>query len=152
MSKDDNLDKYYSSKYKYEIVIPADFTQTQPTGQRIDLKLINQDGESILINVSDRLPEEINITAHDYTKEFLENSYRQYSPNIRVTKAEKIFIDNNKAFLINYVNPPKPLKALEIYFYKASKTYVLTATCNIEEFEEFEKIFLNTFHSMKFND
>lgn len=150
LTNNENLRKYYSSKYHYEIVIPDGFSETQATGKRIDLKLVSQDATSILVNVSDRLPEEFNITAHDYTKEFLENSYRQYTPDIKITKAERTFIDNNKAFLIHYVNPTKSLKALEIYFYKGNKAYVLTATTKITQFPDYENIFMETYKSLKF--
>lgn len=150
LTKDENVNKFNSQKYNYEIIIPEGFTETQATGKRIDLKLVGQDNTSILVNVSDRLPEEYNISAHDYTKEFLENSYRQYTPDIRVTKAEKTYIDNNKAFLIHYINPSKSLKALEIYFYKEHKAYVLTATTKISQFTDYENVFLETYKSLKF--
>jgi len=150
LTKNNNLKIYSSQKYNYEIIIPEGFSEAQAIGKRIDLKLVAQDGTSILVNVSDRLPEEYNISAHDYTKEFLENSYRQYTPDIKVTKAEKIFIDNNKAFLIHYIDPSKSLKALEIYFYKGDKAYVLTATTKITQFSDYENIFMETYKSLKF--
>lgn len=150
LTKNENVKRFHSQKYNYEMEIPEDFSETQATGKRIDLKLLAKDGSSILVNVSDRLPEEYNLTAHDYTKDFLENSYRQYTPDIRVTKAEKIYLDNNKAFLINYVNPSSGLKALEIYFYKGDKAYVLTATTKISQFPDYENIFMDTYKSLKF--
>jgi hypothetical protein len=150
LTKDENFKKFHSQKYNYEIIIPEGFSETQATGKRIDLKLVSQDATSILVNVSDRLPEEYNISAHDYTKEFLENSYRQYTPDIRVTKAEKTYIENNKAFLIHYVNPSKSLKAHEIYFYKGDKAYVLTATTKLSQFADYENVFMQTYKSLKF--
>jgi len=150
LTKNENVKRFHSQKYNYEMEIPVGFSETPATGKRIDLKLLAKDGSSILVNVSDRLREEYNITAHDYTKEFLENSYRQYTPDIRVTKAEKIYLDNNKAFLINYVNPSSGLKALEIYFYKGDKAYVLTATTKISQFPDYENIFMETYKSLKF--
>jgi hypothetical protein len=150
LTKNKNVKKFHSQKYNYNIIVPEGFNETQATGKRIDLKLVSQDATSILVNVSERLPEEYNISAHDYTKEFLENSYRQYTPDIRVTKAEKTYIDNNKAFLIHYINPSKSLKALEIYFYKGDKAYVLTATTKISQFADYENIFMETYKSLKF--
>jgi len=151
LTRNVNVKKFHSQKYNYEMEIPEGFTETQATGKRIDLKLNAKDGSNILVNVSDRLPEEYNISAHDYTQEFLENSYRQYTPDIKVTKAEKTYIDNNKAFLINYINLSKSLKALEIYFYKGDKAFVLTATTKISQFPEYENIFMETYKSLKFD-
>jgi hypothetical protein len=141
---------YRSNKYNYEITVPNTFKRAEATGKHIDLKLIKSDGTSIIVNISDRVPEEYGISAHDYTKEFLENSFIQYSPDIQITKTEKTFIDNNKAFLIHYINPSNSTKALEIYFFKGDYAYVLTATSKSDKFDENEITFLEIFYSLKF--
>ena len=145
-----NSEKFYSFKFKYEINIPSGFIQYQASSKRIDLKLINKNGSSILVNVSERLSDEYKITAHDYTKEFLENSIKTYNPEISITKSEKMFIDGNKAFLIHYIIPSQQYKVLEIYFYKGDNAYVLTASTKISEFYNYENIFLETYKSIKF--
>lgn len=150
-SKSDiKVQTYKSSVYGYELAIPANFKKSEATGKHIDLKLVKTDGTSILVNVSDRLQDEYSISAHDYTKEFFENSFKQYTPDIQITKAEKIYIDKNEAFLIHYINPNNSTKALEIYFFKGAYAYVLTATSKIDKFTVNEITFLETFYSLKF--
>ena len=106
--------------------------------------------EQVFLNVSDRLQDEYRISAHDYTKEFLENSFKQYTPDIQITKAEKTYIGENKAFLIYYVNPSNSTKAIEIYFFKDAYAFVLTATSKIDKFADNEITFLETLYSLKF--
>jgi len=141
---------FKSNLYNYEIVIPNKFEKKEATSKNIDLKLVNEDGESIIINVSKRLQEEYNITAHDYTIEMVENSLKQFNAEIVITNSEKIFIDKKEAFLIYYLNPSNSTKALEIYFYYGSNAYVLTATAKLDKFSEYENVFLDTFNSLKF--
>jgi hypothetical protein len=145
-----SLTSYTSNKYGYSINIPKGFSQTSASGRNIDLKLIQPDGTNILINVTPRRPEEYNITAHDYSKEMLEKEFRQYTPSITVSKAEKVFIDGEKAFLIHYNNSSNNTKALEIYTYRGTNAYVLTATTKTNQFASYESVFLKAFNSIKF--
>jgi len=147
---DGNNEKYFSSKYQYEIIFPSDYSLEKASGKHIDLKLVKRDGISMLVNISDRFSDEYRISAHDYTKEYLESSFKQTNPDINIVKTEKTFIDNNKAYLIHYIVPNENLKALEIYFFKGDFAYVLTATSRINNFTENESTFLNTFKSLKF--
>ncbi|MDX9696342.1 MAG: hypothetical protein RBT49_11180 [Bacteroidales bacterium] len=141
---------FKSIKYGYSIIIPTGFVQASATGRNIDLKLINIDGTSILVNVTPRTPDELNITAHDYSKEMLEREFKQYTPNTSISKAEKIYISGEKAFLINYNNTANNTKAIEIYMYKGSYAYVFTGTCGANLFQTYEPIFLKAFYSFKF--
>lgn len=141
---------FKSSKYGYSINIPIGFERATATGKNIDLKLINNDGTSILINVTKRTTEEYSITAHDYSKEMLEREYKQSAPNLSISKAEKNYISGEKAFLINYNNLSNGTKAIEIYIYKENNAYVFTATCGANLFQTYEPIFLKTFNSFKF--
>jgi len=141
---------FKSSKYGYTIIIPSGFKQATATGRNIDLKLVNADGTSILINVSPRRPEEYNITAHDYSKEMFEKEFRQYTPQTAISRAEKTYISGEKAFLIYYTNPSNSTKALEIYTFKGSNAFVFTATSKTSQFQNYESIFLKTFNSFKF--
>lgn len=141
---------FKSSKYGYTINIPIGFEQATATGRNIDLKLISNDGTSILVNVTPRRPEEYNITAHEYSKEMFEKEFSQYTPAITISKAEKIYISGEKAFLINYTNPSNSTKALEIYTFKGSNAFVFTATSKTSQFNNYESIFLKTFNSFKF--
>jgi len=141
---------YKSIRYGYSIDYPTDFNQVSANGRNIDLKLVTTDGTSILINVTLRTAAEYNITAHDYSKEMLEREFRQYSPSISITKAEKIYISGEKAFLIHYSNPSNNTKATEIYLYKGKYAYVFTATCKASLFKQYESIFLDSFNTFKF--
>jgi len=141
---------FKSSKYGYSIIIPAGFKQATATGRNIDLKLVNADGTSILINVTPRRTEEYNITAHDYSKAMFEKEFSQYTPTTTISKAEKTYISGEKAFLIHYNNPSNSTKALEIYTFKGSNAFVFTATTKVSQFSTYESVFLKAFNSFKF--
>lgn len=143
---------YRSNKYGYTITAPSEFKKTEATGRNIDLKLQSNDGSSILINVSPRLPEEMKITGHDYSKELLVESFRQNNSKTYILVAEKTYIADCKAFQIVYTNQSNSnLKALEIYFFRGNYAYVLTATTKSAQFGSYERIFKNVFKSLTFN-
>jgi len=141
---------YASPKYGYTINIPQEFRKTSATGKNIDLKLINDGGNPILVNVTPRQAEEYSITAHDYTAQMLENSIKPYNPSFNIIKSEKTYIDGEKAFLIYYTDSKSGLKAIECYIFYKDKAYVLTATAKTNDFINFEKTFLSTIKSLKF--
>jgi len=148
-----NSDKhrtYSSQKYQYEINLPDGFEKTVSNNEHIDLKLISNDGSSIIINISERLPEEYNITAHNFSKDYFINLFKQYPIDISLTKAEKVYIRDIEAFLINYINGSNETKALEIYLYRQDYAYVLTATTSVDNFSSLENTFLSTLNSIKF--
>lgn len=149
-SQTSGTSSFSSSKYGYTINIPVGFKQTAATGKNIDLKLVHSDGTSILINVTPRRPEEYNTTAHDYNKEMFEREFKQYTPTVTLSKAEKTFISGEKAFLIHYNNPSNSTKAVEIYTFKGNNAYVFTATTKVNQFQTYEPVFLKTFNSFKF--
>lgn len=141
---------FSSNKYGYTINIPAGFKQATASGKNIDLKLVHSDGTSILINVTPKRPEEYNISAHDYSKEMFVQEFKQYTPTVTLSKAEKTYISNEKAFLIHYNNSSNNTKALEIYTYKGNNAYVFTATTKIGQFQTYEPLFMKAFNSFKF--
>lgn len=89
---------YKSLKYGYIINIPKGFRKANATGKNIDFKLINDIGNSILVNVTPRQPQEYSITAHDYSVKMLESSIKPYNPYFSIVKSEKTYIDDEKAF------------------------------------------------------
>lgn len=149
-SQSTGTNSYRSNKYRYTITIPLGFKQTVASGKNIDLKLVHADGTSIIINVTPRRPEEYKITAHDYSKEMFEQEFKQYSPSVTISKAEKLYLAGEKAFLINYVNSSNSTKAIEIYTFKGDNAYVFTATTKVNQFQKLEAMFLKTFNSFKF--
>lgn len=149
-SQTSGTNSYISSKYGYSINIPAGFKQAAASGKNIDLKLVHLDGSSILINVTPKRPEEYNISAHDYNREMFEQEFKQYTPTVTLSKAEKTYISGEKAFLIHYSNSSNNTKAVEIYTYKGNNAYVFTATTKTGQFQTYEPVFMKAFNSFKF--
>lgn len=141
---------YSSQKYGYSINIPEGFRKTKANRKTIDLKLANNTGESIIVNVTPRTEQEYSITAHDYTSELLESAIQPHKPNFKIIKSEYIYIDGYKAFRIYYTYSKKGLKAIECYVYHKDEAFVLTATARISNFTKFESIYLSTINSLKF--
>ncbi len=151
LTKDKNQNIYISKKYNYQFNIPDGYEMESSKNKNIDLKIFNKNGSVILINISPRTTEEYGITAHDYTREYLAEVFRQYAPYHTITRAEKTDIDNINAFLINYVDKKNATKSIEIYFYKQDYAIVLTATCSESDFNNEEPNLLSTLRSFCFN-
>ena len=148
---DEAAEKYISPKYNYEVLIPDGYVPERATGSHIDFKIVSKNPISVmLINVSERTKEEMNISAHDYTLDIMENIYKQTNPQAKITSTEKIYIDNNKAFLVKSSNQSNSTSVLEIYFYKDNFGYLMTGTCSTADYSKCGNNFLNTFYSLKF--
>ncbi len=138
-----------SSKYGYSIKVPKSFTKYDPIQENTDLAFNDSYGSTITINVTDRLPEEYKITSHYYTKEIMEQGMRQVYPNFKITRCEKIIIDNTKIFLTcNYGEHPK-LSSMKAYFYHKDKAYVVNCSTETSKFESYEKLFFDVIKSIK---
>lgn len=145
----ENSDIFVSSKYKYQIPIPSGYVAVEATGSNIDFKIESPKG-LMTINVSTRRPEEKGVTAHDYTKELIENIYRQINSLVKVGNTKKNYIDKTKAFLVESVNPENSTSVLEVYFYKDDLAYLMTGTCRNNDYIICRQEFLDTFYSLKF--
>jgi hypothetical protein len=142
---------YRSFIYRYNITVPKKFRKVQASEKGIDMAFITDDGTSIAINVTPRLPEEYAITAHSYSKEFMEKNFKENNLNTTILETEKIYFAGNKAFKMISYNPHNlNLKAYEIYFYKDNYAYVLTATTTLSLYNDYEKIFIKIFDSFWF--
>ncbi|MFN8395917.1 MAG: hypothetical protein U0176_14870 [Bacteroidia bacterium] len=142
---------YSSLAYPYSIAIPKSFVKTTATGRHIDSKFVDDYGSSILVNVTERVPEERGITAHDYSKEMLLESYRAATPNVKITRAEKIYVDHQKAFLIECSGGVSAsLMQMECYIYYKEFANVLTATAPIVSFGDYRGLFETAIKSMEF--
>lgn len=138
-----------SSKYGYSIKIPNSFTKYKPLRSNTDLAFKDSYGSSITVNVTDRLPEEYEITAHNYTKEMLEQGMRQAYPNFTITRCERILIGNTKTFFTcNYGEHPK-LSSMKAFFYHKDKAYVVNCTTETSRFKSYEKLFWEVIKSIK---
>lgn len=147
-----NFNKADSEKYKYSIFYPSEFELVKPSGQHTDLKFQNtKTGSSIVVAVYPRTKEEYSISAHDYTKEVMEQLFQQQNLSHIIVKSEKNFIDNHKAFMIYYTSPTYNTKAIEVYFYKENFAYVITAMTKENNFNDFEEVFKKSIYSLKFN-
>lgn len=145
--------KFKSSTYNYTINTPGGFERKSATGKHIDYKVTNQDGSSILVNVSKRLPEEKGMDGHSYTKEYFKTVFNQTDPNTIISNTEKIIVDGKKTFLIYYSYPSNRgnyLKVIEAYLFVGDNVYVITTTAGDDKYETYKDIFLQTIKSIKF--
>lgn len=145
-----NYYEHKSFKYGYRIQIPKNFEIQKANSKNIDLKAVHNLGHSVLVNVTNRLPEEYSITVHDYTAELLENTFKQVNPYYKIFKSEKIIIDGQKAFLVYHTNSDVNLTRIECYFYYKDYAYLLSGTAKSNEFSSFENDFLYFIKSIKF--
>jgi len=141
--------EYKSVKYGYAIRVSESFHKEPAIRPHIDLKFVDAFGSSISVNVSPRRAEEYNFTAHDYTKEMLEEAFRQATPNVSITYSEKLVVSNEKAFLIEHENSHPDLKSMECYLYHKDFAFVITGTCEESRFSNYRTLFRNCITSLK---
>lgn len=146
----DPYKKYESKKYSYSIEIPKSFQQTSASQANTDLKFIDSFKAQIIINVTDRQPEEYDITAHDYSKDLLENSFRQFSPNLEIISDKKIYIDGQDAFMIEYIGGIKSVKVMETHLFYRDKAFVITAMMYAKKFDRYRELFTKATKSIRF--
>ncbi len=145
-------DTFKSENYPYSITIPQSFGKEKPVRKNIDQIFVDDYGASILVNVTQRLPEEYRITAHDYSKEYLENNARQALPNYTITRSQKIIIDGQKAFLSENIGGPSSLlKIMDCYIFYKDKVYLIMATAPIPKFDNYRVLFEAAIKSFDFN-
>jgi hypothetical protein len=145
--------KFQSSKYNYSINIPADFKEKPAQGIHIDFKVADQFGSSITVNVSQRLPEEKGINAHDYSRDYFQTIFNQSSIKYVISQTEKIIIDKTKTFLIYYSYPANHgvnLKVIQAYLFVGNNAYLITATTDENHYNHYKNTFLQTIKSIKF--
>lgn len=142
--------KFESLKNPYSVTIPVSFQKKEPIGNNIDMKFTDGFGSSITVNVTNRLKEEYSITAHDYTKAFLEQTNRPIFPNYTVISTSKILLDGQKAFLVESIGSSAQLKEIECYLYYKDKAYLVTCTAPIIKFENYRPLFEKAIHSIDF--
>ena len=145
-----NYYEFKSIKYGYKVQIPNGFEIQKADSRNIDLKAVHKSGHNVLVNITNRQPEEYNITAHDYTVELLENTFKQVNPYYKIFKSERIIIDGQKAFLVYHTNRDVDLTRIECYIYYKGYAYLLTGTAKSNVFSSFEKDFLYFIKSIKF--
>ena len=141
--------EYKSVKYGYAVNVPESFHKEPAVRPHIDLKFVDAFGSSISVNISPRRPEEYNFTAHDYTKEMLEEAFRQATPNVSITYSEKLIVSNEEAFLIEHENSHPDLKSMECYLYHKDLAFVITATCEKSKFSNYRTLFRNCIMSLE---
>ncbi len=145
--------KFESSKYAYTINIPSGFKQRAATGQHIDYKVVSNDGSSITVNVSQRLPEEIGIDGHSYSREYFNTVLKQLNSRITISKCEKIFIDGKKVFLVYYSDPNEgwnDFKVITANLFVGDNAYLITATAGKQNYITHKDVFSKTIKSIKF--
>lgn len=143
--------EHSSLKYSYKISIPNDFIKTTPKGSNIDLKFVHKDGSNITVNVTQRLKDEYGITAHDYSKDMLQEGFTANGENTLITYSQKLIISGQNAFLVEFINafPDLDLKVMQCYFFYKNLAFVITATSETKKFSFYKPIFLQTIKSIK---
>lgn len=145
--------KFLSSNYNYSINIPDNFKVKRAQGIHIDFKVGDQSGSSITVNVSQRLPEEKVINAHDYSRTYFQTIFNQSPIKYVISQTEKIIIDNIKTFLIYYRYPTDHgvnLKTIQAYLFVGNNAYVITTTADEQHYDAYKNQFLETIKSIKF--
>ena len=126
---------FKSEHFNYEMIIPENYKITNSITSHIDLKLVDKQGNSITVNISDRTPEEAEMNAHDLSKEIFEQMYSQN--NAKLLEAKKIYLSNEKAFYTVFMNKLTNQKTISVTIYKGKDVYLLTATSKIENYESY---------------
>jgi len=133
--------------------LPSSFNRSNTNVTKPDMVFRDSNGASIMVDVNDRLPEEYNYTAHDYTKEMIENGTKKVAPNFNILRSEKIYIDGQKAFLIEYVNGlSSHLKAIECFLFFKKYAFVITASAPEHDFENYRQYFEYSIKTLKLNN
>ena len=145
-----NFVEHSSVKYKYKVSVPSDFSKETPKGSNIDLKFVYKDGTNITINVSARLEEEYSITAHDYTKEMLQESFTSNAEKTFITYSEKIIISGQNAFLVEFIDAFQDidLKVMQCFFFYNNLAFVITCTSETKNFTTYKPMFLKSIKSI----
>lgn len=134
----------------YSFQVPRYFEKKKPSQKNTDVSVGDDYGASINVNVTDRLPEEYQITAHEYTREMFESQYKSLFPNYEIHSTDKIKLDGINAFLIDVSGTVNSnLRQLSIFLYHEDKAYVITATAESENFDRYIPLFKKTLDSFK---
>ncbi|MEQ8324032.1 MAG: hypothetical protein RID18_16305 [Cytophagales bacterium] len=141
---------YQSGKYFYTIEIPMSFTKGTPKQKNTDLLFQDSYGSSINSNVTDRLPQEYNITAHYYNDGMLERDMKSIFPNFNITYSEKTYVAGEKAFIYEYTGSHPSLKGINCTFFKGNKVYVITCSAEKSSFNNYKPLFMKSIKSIKF--
>jgi hypothetical protein len=81
----------------------------------------------------------------------LEELYRQASPNLVISRAEKIYVDGQKAFLIEFSGGvSSKLKSIECYIYYKDKVYLITGTAEKVRFDNYKELFEGVIKSISY--
>jgi len=141
---------HVSDKYSYKISIPSDFSKSTPKSSNIDMKFVHKDGSNITINVSQRLKEEYSITAYDYTREMLQESFSANGEKTLITYSEKLIISGQNAFLVEFINsvPDIDLKMIQCYLFYKNLAFVITASCETKKFTTYKQTFMKSIKSL----
>lgn len=145
---------FTSQKYSYTINKPIGFDYKTAIAAHTDFKIADfKDGSGITVNVSKRLPEEKGMDGYSYSREYFENTFKQFDPNTIISQTEKIIIDGKKTFLIYYTYTSKTgtkFMVIEAYLFVGNNAYLITATSDNLHYENHKAIFLETIKSIKF--
>ncbi|MBX7205082.1 MAG: hypothetical protein K1X81_06625 [Bacteroidia bacterium] len=132
---------YSSKKYNYYISIPSNFKQEKGKGPHIDLIFVNKDGSSISTNISDRMKEEFNFTAHDYNKEMFLPLFSS------INAEEKTIVAKQKAYIYEAEKIDSKLKFICCYLFYKDKAIVITCSSEKSKFNQYRELFRKSIFS-----
>lgn len=146
---------YKSLKYNYSIEYPNSFTKKNIIGKNIDFKVVDSNGNSIIVVVKKLLGQGEKLTINDILK-IPSASWESnlQLPNVKVVKKGKVSVDGQLGMFLFYtskdINDPITLYYMNYFFIFNEYIYNLTATCNIKDISHMQPIFFRALQSFTF--
>lgn len=146
---------YVSDKYGYSIEYQTSFSPKEATGRNVDFKVVDSDGNSIVIVVKKLMPQEEKTTIDDvYSIPLGTWEANMQLPNVKAIKKGFVFVDNQKGMFLHYTSEDLvknyTLYYTNYFFYFKGYNYTLTATCEINNLAKMQSIFFRAFDSFVF--
>ena len=147
----------FKSNKGYTIEIPKGYTKKEGIGKNVDLKIIDNSGNTIVVVVK-KLPADNEITSayilDDMTNEQWENSLAEGLPNPKVVKKGKTYLDKKEAFYLHYrtteYGNARVYYNINYQVILKNTQYVITATCLNENLTAEMPVFYRMIQSIKF--
>jgi len=146
---------YVSSKWGYSIEYQTTFVPKEATGRNVDFKVVDPNGNSIVVVVKKLLPQEEKVTVDDLLSipaSTWENNLQL--PNVKVIKKGIVYVGNQKGMFLHYTSKDLTknytLYYTNYFFYYKGYNYTLTGTCEIDNLSKMQPVFFRAFDSFIF--
>ncbi len=144
---------YVSSKWGYSIEYQTTFVPKEATGRNVDFKVVDPNGNSIVIVVKKLLPHEENVTVDDLLEipaSTWENNLQL--PNVKVIKKGIVYVGNKKGMFMHYTSKDLvdnyTIYYTNYFFYYKGYNYTLTGTCGLDNLSKMQPVFFRAFDSL----